>query len=189
MEKILNYINGQLVEPTFGKYLENINPSIGSVYSLIPDSDTSDVQLAVQSAQAAFPLWSAMPLEKRASILLAIADLIDRDIDKLALAESIDQGKPLKLACAVDIPRASANMRFYATASMHMSSESHLMEGEAINYDPNSDRCCRMHLTMESSLILIHLENCPRIGSRLHSGCKTLRAYAHDSFFIFKVVC
>jgi aminomuconate-semialdehyde/2-hydroxymuconate-6-semialdehyde dehydrogenase len=134
MEKILNYINGQLVEPTFGKYLENINPSIGSVYSLIPDSDTSDVQLAVQSAQAAFPLWSAMPLEKRASILLAIADLIDRDIDKLALAESIDQGKPLKLACAVDIPRASANMRFYATASMHMSSESHLMEGEAINY-------------------------------------------------------
>jgi aminomuconate-semialdehyde/2-hydroxymuconate-6-semialdehyde dehydrogenase len=60
--------------------------------------------------------------------------LIDRDLDKLALAESIDQGKPLKLAKSVDIPRASANIRFFATASLHFSSESHLMEGEAINY-------------------------------------------------------
>jgi aminomuconate-semialdehyde/2-hydroxymuconate-6-semialdehyde dehydrogenase len=134
MQQILNYINGQLVEPTAGNYLENVNPSIGAVYSSLPDSDSSDVQLAVQSAQAAFPLWSVMPSAKRANILLAIADLIDRDIDKLALEESIDQGKPLNLARAVDIPRASANMRFYATASMHMSSESHLMEGEAINY-------------------------------------------------------
>lgn len=134
MEKILNYINGQLVEPASGKYIENINPSIGSVYSLIPDSDASDVQKAVQSAQASFPLWSAMPLEKRASILNTIANLVDRDLDKLALAESVDQGKPLKLARAVDIPRASANMRFYSTASMHVASESHLMEGEAINY-------------------------------------------------------
>jgi aminomuconate-semialdehyde/2-hydroxymuconate-6-semialdehyde dehydrogenase len=134
MEKILNYIDGKLTEPDSGKYLENINPSIGSVYSTIPDSDSSDVQKAVNSAQAAFLQWSAMPLDKRASILLAIADLIDRDLDKLALAESIDQGKPLKLARTMDIPRASANMRFYATASMHVSSESHLMEGEAINY-------------------------------------------------------
>jgi aminomuconate-semialdehyde/2-hydroxymuconate-6-semialdehyde dehydrogenase len=134
MEKILNYIDGKLTEPASGKYLENINPSIGIVYSTIPDSDSSDVQKAVNSAQAAFPQWSAMPLDKRASILLAIADLIDRDLDKLALAESIDQGKPLKLARTMDIPRASANMRFYATASMHVSSESHLMEGEAINY-------------------------------------------------------
>jgi aminomuconate-semialdehyde/2-hydroxymuconate-6-semialdehyde dehydrogenase len=134
MERILNYIDGKLTESASGKYLENINPSIGSVYSTIPDSDSSDVQKAVNSAQAAFPQWSAMPLDKRASILLAIADLIDRDLDKLALAESIDQGKPLKLARTMDIPRASANMRFYATASMHVSSESHLMEGEAINY-------------------------------------------------------
>ncbi|MBL7872233.1 MAG: aldehyde dehydrogenase [Cyclobacteriaceae bacterium] len=134
MEKILNYINGQLVEPTSGKYLENVNPAIGSVYGSLPDSDSGDVQKAVQSAQAAYPLWSTMPLSKRASVLLAIADLIDRDADLLALAESVDQGKPLKLARTVDIPRASANMRFYATASMHMSSESHVMEGEAINY-------------------------------------------------------
>jgi aminomuconate-semialdehyde/2-hydroxymuconate-6-semialdehyde dehydrogenase len=131
---ILNYINGQLVAPVSAQYLENINPAEGKVYGNIPDSDSADVKKAVESAATAFPLWSAMPLPKRANILLKIAELIDRDLDKLALAESIDQGKPLKLAKSVDIPRASANLRFYATASMHVSTESHLMEGEAINY-------------------------------------------------------
>lgn len=131
---ILNYINGELVAPVSGNYLENSNPAEGKVYGNIPDSDSADVTKAVESARAAFPSWSAMTLAKRANTLLKIADLIDRDLDKLALAESTDQGKPLKLAKSVDIPRASANLRFYATASMHVSSESHLMEGEAINY-------------------------------------------------------
>lgn len=131
---ILNYINGELVAPVSGNYLENSNPAEGKVYGNIPDSDSADVTKAVESAGVAFPSWSAMTLAKRANILLKIADLIDRDLDKLALAETTDQGKPLKLAKSVDIPRASANLRFYATASMHVSSESHLMEGEAINY-------------------------------------------------------
>jgi aminomuconate-semialdehyde/2-hydroxymuconate-6-semialdehyde dehydrogenase len=124
----------ELIAPVSGQYLDNINPAEGKVYGNIPDSDSADVTKAVESAAAAFPIWSAMPLTKRANILLKIAELIDRDLDKLALAESADQGKPLKLAKSVDIPRASANLRFYATASMHVSTESHLMEGEAINY-------------------------------------------------------
>lgn len=134
MEKILNYINGVLTEPSERKYLDNINPAEGKVYGQVPDSSAKDVNQAVHAARLAFPEWSAMNLQQRATILLRIADLIDRDLDALALAESTDQGKPLKLAKSVDIPRASANMRFYATASMHVSSESHLMEGEAINY-------------------------------------------------------
>jgi len=134
MEKLQNYIGGRLQSSFLGNYIENSNPATGSVYSLIPDSDSSDVAHAVNAAQQAFPEWAAMPLGKRSSILLKIADLIDRDLDQLALAESVDQGKPLKLAKSVDIPRASANMRFYATAAMHFASESHLMEGEAINY-------------------------------------------------------
>lgn len=134
MEKIQNYIAGNLQEPSNGHYMDNYNPSIGLAYSLVPDSVSSDVVLAVNAAQQAFPSWAAMPLTNRAAILNKIANLIDRDLDSLALAESIDQGKPLKLAKSVDIPRASANMRFYATAAMHFASESHLMEGEAINY-------------------------------------------------------
>jgi aminomuconate-semialdehyde/2-hydroxymuconate-6-semialdehyde dehydrogenase len=134
MQRISNYINGQLVAPHSEKYLDNFNPAEGKIYSLLPDSDSTDVASASAAAQAAFTKWSIMPVAKRAAILQKIADLIDRDLEKLALAESIDQGKPLKLARAVDIPRASANMRFYATASMHVASESHLMMEEAINY-------------------------------------------------------
>lgn len=134
MEKLYNFINGKLVEPVKGNYLPNINPSVGAAYNLVPDSDVQDVAEAVKAAKAAFISWSLMSLNARATILNKIADLIDRDLDQLSLAESIDQGKPLKLAKSVDIPRASANMRFYATASMHFASESHLMEGEAINY-------------------------------------------------------
>lgn len=134
MEKIANYINGQLLAPNAGNYLENINPAEGKVYSLIPDSDASDVAAATEAAQAAFPAWSITPNTQRASILQKIANLIDRGFEKLSLAESIDNGKPVSLAKVMDIPRASANMRFYATAAMHVSSESHVTEGEAINY-------------------------------------------------------
>ena len=134
MKKLLNFIDGNLTEPVKGTYLPNINPAMGVAYNLVPDSDAQDVAEAVKAAKSAFVPWSTMPPDRRAAILNRIADLIDRDLDQLSLAESIDQGKPLKLAKSVDIPRASANMRFYATAPMHFASESHLMEGEAINY-------------------------------------------------------
>jgi len=134
MLKILNYINGELIGPKAGNHFENYNPSEGRPYSLIPDSDASDVQQAVDAATIAFPAWSAMPVEKRSAILQKIADLIDRDLDKLALAESVDQGKPVKLAKVVDIPRASSNMRFFATGAIHFSSEAHITGLEAVNY-------------------------------------------------------
>lgn len=134
MENISNYIDGKLIEPVSKSYLDNINPAEGKVYSLIPDSDSNDVNLAVEAAKRAFQNWSNMPANKRSDFLIKIADLIDRDLDELALTESIDQGKPMKLAKVVDIPRASANLRFYATASLHFSSEAHLTDQEAINY-------------------------------------------------------
>ncbi|MBX2964224.1 MAG: aldehyde dehydrogenase [Cyclobacteriaceae bacterium] len=134
MEKIMNYINGELIEPRAKSFLENINPAEGKPYSLVPDSDAEDIQLATEAAQRAFDGWSAMPVEKRSATLQKIADLIDRDLDQLALAESTDQGKPVKLAKAVDIPRASANMRFFATGAIHFASEAHITGHEAINY-------------------------------------------------------
>jgi aminomuconate-semialdehyde/2-hydroxymuconate-6-semialdehyde dehydrogenase len=134
METIHNYINGQLVTPLSGKYMDNVNPAEGKVYSLIPASGAADVQNAVDAAKGALGEWSAMQAEKRSAIMLKIAELIDRDLNMLALAESIDQGKPVKLAAAVDIPRASANMRFFATAIEHFASEAHITGTEAINY-------------------------------------------------------
>ena len=134
MQSIKNYINGELIGPVGKKYLDNYNPATGKVYSLIPDSDEKDVQLAVDAARAAFPKWSHTPKEERSKVMMKIADLIDKNFEKLAIAESIDHGKPVWLAKMVDIPRASANMRFYATGILHFASESHSMEGTAINY-------------------------------------------------------
>src|SRR6187551_2028737 len=129
MQKILNYIDGKLVAPVSGKFLPNENPSEAKVYSEVPDVDA-----AVIAAQKAFHGWSTMAVDERAAILQKVADLIDRDLDKLALAESIDNGKPVKLARTLDIPRASANVRFFATAALHTSTEAHLTGEEAVNY-------------------------------------------------------
>ncbi len=119
MTNIHNYIGGELVEPASGAYLDNFDPSTGDVYSLIADSDDRDVHLAVEAANAAFPAWAATSTEARHDILMRLVNLIERDLEPLALAESIDQGMPLELARSVDIPRAVANFKFYATAAMH----------------------------------------------------------------------
>lgn len=134
MVKLKNYINGALVEPVGGAYIDNYNPSTGKVYSLIPDSDEKDVQVAVDAAKAAFPGWSVTPKDERSRIMMKIAELIDKNFDKLAKAESADHGKPVWFAKMVDIPRASSNMQFYATGILHFASEAHAMEDTAINY-------------------------------------------------------
>lgn len=134
MQKIKNYINGELIEPTAKQYIDNYNPSTGKVYSLIPDSDEKDVELAVKAAAAAFPSWSNTPKDERSRIMLNISALIEKNLDRLAIAESMDNGKPVFLAKTVDIPRAAANFHFYATGILHYAAESHSMEDTAINY-------------------------------------------------------
>jgi aminomuconate-semialdehyde/2-hydroxymuconate-6-semialdehyde dehydrogenase len=134
MEKILNYIGGKLVEPLSNQYIDNYQPATGAVYSLIPDSDEKDVELAVEAAKNAFFSWSNTPASERSAIMIKIADIIAANLDSLAEAESKDNGKPISLAKAVDIPRAESNIRFFATAIMHFASEAHIMENKAINY-------------------------------------------------------
>lgn len=134
MEKILNYINGKLIEPVSNKWLENYNPAIGTVYSLIPDSTKEDVENAQKAALNSFYKWSKSSIKERSTVLQKIADLIIERQDDLAIAESIDNGKPLVLAKKVDIPRAATNMSFFASAILHENSESHQMSNVAINY-------------------------------------------------------
>ncbi len=129
-----NYIGGKWCKPSNNQYIDNVNPATAEVYGLIPDSNESDVQMAVDAAKLAFPSWLVMPSEKRFQILNRIAELIDIHQDELALAECNDNGKPLWLCKQVDIPRASSNFRFFATACLHFASESHHAEGDSINY-------------------------------------------------------
>jgi aminomuconate-semialdehyde/2-hydroxymuconate-6-semialdehyde dehydrogenase len=129
-----NYIGGNFIGPLSGKFIDNINPATGEIYGQIPASNEKDVEVAVVAAKKAFAAWSNTTAEKRFTILNRIASLIDSNLDTLALAETNDTGKPLWLSKLVDIPRASANFRFFATGIMHFASESHAMENEAINY-------------------------------------------------------
>lgn len=133
-KKILNYINGELIEPAGTNYISNINPSTGKNYSQLPDSDDRDVKLAVEAASLAFTEWSTTSHQKRYEYLIKIAELLDKKLDYLAYAEAVDNGKPLKLAKRVDIPRASANFRFFATAILHYYSQAHINENNSFNY-------------------------------------------------------
>lgn len=134
MEKLKNYINGKLVASVGNHYIDNFNPSTGKVYSLIPDSSEEDVNLAAESAEKAFPKWSDLPVEIRSGYLMKIADLIKKNLDKFAEAESTDNGKPVCLAKSVDIPRAIKNFEFFASAITQFSSESHMTDNVALNY-------------------------------------------------------
>jgi len=129
-----NYINGTLVPAESGEYIDNYNPATGKVYSYLPDSDSNDVQKAYEAAERAFPSWSSIGIQKRFRILLRVADIIEQNLEAFAQAETTDAGKPISLSRSVDIPRAHQNIRFFATAIMHFSAESHHMEGSAINY-------------------------------------------------------
>src|SRR5437870_4206953 len=132
--QIKNFIGGEFVAPIGGKYLDNNEPATGKTYSQVADSDARDVDLAVAAAEKAFVDWSKKPAAERSKILLRIADLIKRDLEKLARAESIDTGKPLSLARSLDIPRAASNFRFFATAILHTENQAHVTDGVAFNY-------------------------------------------------------
>ncbi|WP_106794067.1 aldehyde dehydrogenase [Aquimarina sp. Aq78] len=135
MKKIKNYINGEFKAPMQDQWIDNYNPSTGDIYSLIPNSSAADVQLAYEAAAQAFPTWSETPLQQRSEILARIASLITENLDQLAQAETIDNGKPLSLSTSVDIPRASSNFQFFANAITQFASEAHESTGlNAINF-------------------------------------------------------
>ena len=134
MIKLQNFINGNYIAPISDAYMDNYEPATGQVYSLIPDSDERDVELAVEAAEKAFPIWSNMSNEERSKILVKLSEGIEARMEEFVQAESRDNGKPVSLAGHVDIPRAVSNFHFFATAITHFASESHHMQGEGINY-------------------------------------------------------
>ena len=134
MDTINNFIGGAFRPPGSGRYLDNIEPATGAVYSRVADSDAADVAAGVDAALDAFPGWSGTAREERSRVLLRVASLIERDLERLARAESIDSGKPLALARRVDIPRAASNFRFFANAVTQSVSELHDTDAHTLNY-------------------------------------------------------
>ena len=132
--RLANYINGHFSGPCCDLYFDNIAPATGEVAAQVPDSDDHDIGDAVFAARMAFESWSKTPAAERSRILLRLADLIERDLEELARLESIDTGKPISLARRLDIPRAVANFRFFATAILHDASQAHVTDATALNY-------------------------------------------------------
>lgn len=133
--KIQNFIDGRFLDPLEGQWLDNHNPADGTVYGQLPNSTEADVEKAYQAAAKAFPHWSHTTVTDRSRILIKIADLIEANLDRLAEAESKDNGKPISLARKIDIPRASSNFRFFGNAITQFYSESHESIGEqAVNF-------------------------------------------------------
>jgi len=129
-----NFIDGNFIGPFSGNFIDNVNPATGAVCGQIPDSNDKDIEVAVAAAKKAFPAWSVLPVEQKFRILNRVAELIEENLEALAIAETNDNGKPLWLSKEVDIPRASSNFRFFATGIMHFANESHQMEDKAVNY-------------------------------------------------------
>lgn len=134
MEKILHYINGQFVTPSSGDYLDVYAPAEGTVYAQLAKAQSTEVEMAVNAAKRAFPAWSMASIQERSSILIRLADLIEQNLVRLAQAETKDTGKPITTSRTVDIPRAAANFRFFASAIVNQSTEAHIQEASAVNY-------------------------------------------------------
>ncbi len=132
--KLQNFINGEFVPPASGAYLDDIDPATEEVIAAIPDSDAADVDAAVDAARKVFPIWWRVPVAERSKLLLRLADLIEKNFDELARLESCDNGKTISLARRLDVPRAIANFRFFATAILHQASEAHVTDTTALNY-------------------------------------------------------
>jgi aminomuconate-semialdehyde/2-hydroxymuconate-6-semialdehyde dehydrogenase len=116
-----------------GRWLDVFDPATAQTYALVAAGDSYDAQAAVAAARGAFPAWSALPASERARWLERLADALEARIDDFAHAEARDGGKPLRLARDVEIPRAIANLRFFAHAATQFASESH--HGQAgLNY-------------------------------------------------------
>ena len=109
-----NFIGGQWEPPVAGRYFENVSPVTGQVFCEVARSDGDDVDKALDAAHAAAPAWGKTAPAERAQVLLAIADRIEANLDALAVAESWDNGKPIRECLAADLPLAADHFRYFA---------------------------------------------------------------------------
>lgn len=111
-----NYIGGEWVAPVSGKYFENITPVTGKPFCEVAQSTADDVEKALDAAHKAAPAWGKTSATERAGLLLAMADRMEENLEMLAVAETWDNGKPVRECLAADIPLAVDHLRYFASA-------------------------------------------------------------------------
>ena len=115
-EKYDNYINNKWIKPADGKYFENVTPISGKPFCEVARSNEKDINLALDAAHAAKDGWGKTSATERANILLKIADRMEQNLETISLAETIDNGKPIRECMAADIPLAIDHFRYFASA-------------------------------------------------------------------------
>ncbi len=109
-----NFIGGKWVPPVRGEYFDNVSPVDGKVFTLVARSTEEDIEKALDAAWAAAPYWNNTSVTERSNILLKIADVMERNLEVLAKAETWDNGKPVRETMAADLPLAIDHFRYFA---------------------------------------------------------------------------
>ena len=133
MTRALHTIGGQQVDPASSAWLEIMEPATGAAYGMLASGNATDVESAVNAAETALPIWTAMGPAERAACIHRLADAVEAELESLARMESIDNGKPIALARTMDIPRAVANLRFFADAALTDRQEEYTTGDVAMN--------------------------------------------------------
>ena len=133
MEQLANFINGRFIQPKSEEYIDVFAPATGQVYSKVPNSNSTDINIAFQAANSSFPGWAELTVTDRSKYLYKIAELLEHQLDDFADYESRDTGKPVTLAKSVDMPRAIANFRFFAEYGQTFKFDSEINSAQSEN--------------------------------------------------------
>ncbi|KAJ3225722.1 Aldehyde dehydrogenase 8 member A1 [Clydaea vesicula] len=167
LAKLENYINGTFQAPSSQNYIESYNPAIGK----------------------AFLGWSTTKRSLRSEIMLKIAHLIEEKLEDFAVAESRDQGKPIKLAREVDIPRAVYNFKFFATYILHLESKATEIDGIATNYVQRTPvGVAALISPWNLPLYLLTWKIAPAIAYGCTCVCKPSEFTSHTAYLLCKVM-
>ncbi|KMS55115.1 aldehyde dehydrogenase [Novosphingobium barchaimii LL02] len=113
--KFDNFIGGKWVAPVKGRYFDNVSPVTGQVVCQVARGTAEDIELALDAAHAAKDAWGKASPTERANTLLRVADRLEANLDRLALVETIDNGKPIRETTAADVPLAIDHFRYFAS--------------------------------------------------------------------------
>ncbi len=129
-----NFIGGEWVPPAAGLYFDNVTPVTGAKFCEIPRSTAPDIELALDAAHRAKEAWGTTPVAERAAILNKIADRLEENLEELAVAETWDNGKPVRETLAADLPLAIDHFRYFAGAIRAQEGTQGELDADTVSY-------------------------------------------------------
>ncbi|MET0302985.1 MAG: aldehyde dehydrogenase family protein, partial [Microbacteriaceae bacterium] len=129
-----HWIGGEWVAPVKGQYFEDISPVTGKAFAEVARGTAEDIDAALDAAHKAAPAWGKTSTTERAAVLNRIADVIDANLELLAVAETWDNGKPIREPLNADLPLAADHFRYFASAIRAQVDESTPIDNDTVAY-------------------------------------------------------